>query len=193
LTFFQIGYIYEMDAALRDRIKNVTAARKSRDENKEFVLAHPDTIPDWLAFAFETDDRDSHLACWVLELVANERLELFAPHLDFICPRLHMLNDESAIRPLAKICLLLVVSNFKKTGKILLSNDNLKLITEACFDWLIGDAKVASKVHAMRTLYLIGNQIDWIHPELRMIVEKEYPHQSAAYKVGAREILGKTK
>jgi hypothetical protein len=67
----------------------------------------------------------------------------------------------------------------------------LQAITEACFDWLITDTKVASKCYAIRILHLLGNQFYWIHPELKIILEKEYRNHSAGYKAVFREILKK--
>jgi hypothetical protein len=182
-----------MDSTLYDRIRNVTAARKSRDENKNFVLAHPEYLEDLIRFSFAATDRDSHKACWILEFVAHEEVTWLQPHLDFFCSNLDVLKDESAIRPIAKICQLITVSHFKKDPEITLSQTQLQQITEACFDWLINDIKVAPKAYSIRALYILGKHFDWIHPELKIILEKEYRQQSPAYKAVAREILKKMK
>ena len=180
-----------MKAILYDRIKNVTAHRKSRDESKDFVLAHPEYLGDLIRFSFDVKDADSHKACWILEFLSYQQVAWLQPHLDFICSNLGNLKDESAIRPIAKVCQLLVVSNFKNPATIQLSENHLQQITEACFDWLINDTKVASKVYSMRTLFILGKHSDWIYTELRIILEKDSRLHSAAYKVGAREILKK--
>ncbi|HOZ74949.1 MAG TPA: hypothetical protein PLS51_01760 [Flavobacterium sp.] len=181
-----------MSSNLYERVRNCSAHRKPRDENKDYILANPAEFAPLVRFAFEVQDKDSHKACWILEIVAYERLKWFIEPLDFICANLSKLNDESAIRPISKICQLLVDAHFKKpeTG-ISLSPDQLQKIIEADFDWLIGDTKVAAKAYAMRTLFVIGQHIDWIHPELKTILDKDYQHHSAAYKAAAREILKK--
>lgn len=178
-----------MDSTLYDKIRNVTAHRKSRDENKNFVLSHREYLEDLIRFSFDAADLDSHKACWILEFVAYERVSWLQPHLDFICSHLGILKDESAIRPIAKICQLLVTSHFNKDSEIILSQIQLQQITEACFDWLINDTKVAPKAYSIRTLYALGKHFDWIHPELKIIIDKEYSQQSPAYKAVAKQIL----
>jgi hypothetical protein len=181
-----------MSSSLYERVRNCSAHRKPRDENKDYILANPAEFAHLVAFAFDVADKDSHKACWILEIVAYEKLEWFMPPLDFICANLSKLNDESAIRPISKICQLLVAAHFGKSkSSISLSQEQLQKITEADFDWLIGDTKVAAKAYAMRTLFEIGKHVDWIHPELKTILDKDYQHHSAAYKAAAREILKK--
>ena len=72
-----------------------------------------------------------------------------------------------------------------------LNKKHLETITSACFDWLIGNHKVAAQAYAMTCLLLLGRKFDWIHPELRSILEQNYPNGSAAYKARARMTLAK--
>jgi hypothetical protein len=72
-----------------------------------------------------------------------------------------------------------------------LNDEHLESITSACFDWLIGDHKVAAQAYSMTSLLLLGRKFDWIHPELRMILEQNYQNGSAAYKARARMTLAK--
>ena len=112
---------------------------------------------------------------------------------DFFCSNIKHLKDISAIRPAAKICQLLVVSHYKKQEGIILSEKNLEEILESSFDWLINNTKVASKAYSMRTLYILGKHYDWIYPELKTILNKDFPNHSAAYKAVAKEVLKKIK
>jgi hypothetical protein len=66
-------------------------------------------------------------------------------------------------------------------------------IIEACFDWMINDEKIAPKAYAMNTLFLLGRDYDWIHPELVMILERDYQMQSSGFKARARRILKQIK
>ena len=81
----------------------------------------------------------------------------------------------------------------KNDETISLSENNLKKITEACFDWLITDNKVAAKAYSIRTLFALKNHFDWIQPELKQILEQDYKKHSAAYQAVAREVLKKMK
>jgi len=58
-------------------------------------------------------------------------------------------------------------------------------------DWLISDAKVATKCYSIRALYVLGFYFNWIHPELKIILAQNYHKQSAAYKAVTHEILKK--
>mgnify|MGYP003447712213 CR=1 FL=1 len=112
---------------------------------------------------------------------------------DFFCSNIKHRKDISAIRPAAKIWQLLVVSHYKKQEGIILPEKNLEEILESSFDWLINNTKVASKAYSMRTLYILGKHYDWIYPELKTILNKDFPNHSAAYKAVAKEVLKKIK
>jgi len=42
-------------------------------------------------------------------------------------------------------------------------------------------------------LFLLGKDIDWIHPELLQILERDFPNLSAGFKARARHIIKKIK
>jgi len=64
-------------------------------------------------------------------------------------------------------------------------------MTTCCFDWLITEQKVACQAYSMDALYLLGTEIDWIHPELEITLEQNIHHRSAAYKARGRITLEK--
>ncbi|WP_338730955.1 hypothetical protein R3L15_07765 [Mangrovimonas cancribranchiae] len=45
----------------------------------------------------------------------------------------------------------------------------------------------------MNTLFLFGQDYDWIHPELALILERDYHIQSSGFKARAKHILKKIK
>jgi hypothetical protein len=181
-----------MVSELHKKLNYVSAFRENRQILANEVLLNPSLLAELITLCFKISDSNSYKACWVLELFCYEKINDLEPHLDYFCSNIEKLKEESAIRPIAKVCLLLVTSHLKKTG-IQLTDFHIQKITETCFDWLINDRKVASKCYSIRTLHLLGKQADWIHPELKVILEKDYPDHSAAYKAVAREILKKIK
>lgn len=179
---------------LQSKLDYVNAYRENRLKVAQEVLENKDLFEELVSICFSPSDKNNHKACWILEFVSYEELTWLQPHLDFFCSNLKFLKDESAIRPIAKVLQLLVKSHYKKDENcISLSRENLQDCIEASFDWLINDVKVATKAYSIRTLYVLGNYYNWIHPELQIILNKDYADHSAAYKAVAKEVLKKIK
>lgn len=181
-----------MGIAFEKRLDSVTAHQSSREKFAAEVLENQVLFPEWIRLCFSFSNPKHAKACWILEMVCYKKPEWLQDHLDFFCANSCKLTDDSAIRAISKAHLLLSIAHFKKKS-ILLNETHLQQMTATCLDWLLQDNKVASKCYCIRTLHLLGHHLDWIHPELIIIVEKDYPHHSAAYKAVAREILKKIK
>lgn len=172
------------------KLESVTGHRTNRNKYADEVLENQALYADLIQLCFLASNKNAAKACWILELVCYENLELIQEHLDFFCSNIKNTTDKSAIRALSKICMLLTISHFKK-ATIVLTENQMQQITETCFDWLLTDTKVASKCYSIRTLHFLGKHFDWIHPELKIILEKDYSSHSAAYQAVGREILKK--
>ena len=176
-----------MDDQLYKNIANSTAHRSSRIANVDAVLIDLALLPNLVTLSFDILDCNHFRACWILEMVIDTQPHLLIDHLDFFCLNLNKFTHDSAIRSAAKTCLHL-------SKHLTLSNLHQNLIAENCFDWLMNDdGKVATKAYSIRTLFELGKEISWIHPELKQIIIKDYPTHSSAYKAVAREILKKIK
>lgn len=183
-----------MLSELQKKLDYVNAYRENRLKAAQNVLENPSLFCELVSICFSPEDKNNHKACWILEFVSYEELHWLQPHLDFFCSNLKILRDESAMRPIAKVTQLLVKSHYKKNENgIKLSEENIQDCIEASFDWLINDTKVATKAYSIRTLYILGNYYDWIHPELKVILDKDFGDHSAAYKAVAKEVLKKIK
>ena len=183
-----------MSSELQTKLDYVYPCRASRTLVAQEILENPSLFEELVSICFLPTDKNNHRACWILEFVSYEELLWLQPHVDFFFSNLKILKDESSIRAIAKVVQLLVKSHYNKDeNSILLSEENLQDCIEASFDWLINDVKVATKAYSIRTLYLLGNHYDWIHPELKIILDKDYGDHSAAYKAVAREVLKKIK
>lgn len=181
-----------MSSELQTKLDYVKAYRENRLNVANQVLENPSLFKELVSICFTPSDKNNHKACWIMEFVSYEKLIWLQPYLDFFCSNLKVLKDESAIRPIAKVVQLLMKAHYKKNeNEISLSETNLQDCIEASFDWLINDVKVATKAYSIRTLYILGNHYDWIHPELQVILNKDYGDHSAAYKAVAKEVLKK--
>lgn len=160
------------------------------------IVENPRLIEPLMGIGFNVDNPISNRACWVLEFTAKENLSLLLPYLDEITANLKKIHFDSSIRPMAKICEYLMKAYFSKTSNQTqneVTEIHLERITAACFDWLIGNHKVAAQAYSMTCLLLLGKKFDWIHPELKILLEKNYQTGSAAYKARARMTLAKIK
>lgn len=181
-----------MISEFQKNLDYVTGHRANREKYADEVLDNQELFSELIQLCFQTSNKNSSKAFWILEFVCYQKLEWLADYLDFFCSNIENLKDESSIRPAAKICQLLLLSHYKK-NEIILSEKNLEEIIESSFDWLINDIKVATKAYSMRSLYILGQHFDWIHPELKIIITKDYPNHTAAYKAVAKEVLKKIK
>jgi len=175
-------------------ITHTTGYKISRQNAADYVLANPEVLDDFMTICFEYENPDHYKACWAMELIAYQKLEWFREYLPLICSKSKLLTNESAIRPIAKVIFLLLESHYKETeNKIIFNELQRQDMIELNFDWLITNCKVAAKVYAMRCLYLLGKEYDWIHTELQTILFKDFSTHTAAYKAVSKHILKKIK
>ncbi len=180
------------DFKLIEFLKNVDGTLESRTKMASFILENPREISSLLRIAFLDEDPLSSKACWVLEVLAREHLDLILPHLTLFMGNLDKITLDSSVRPMAKICESLTLAYFhEKDPQVLahLTEVHLEQMATVCFDWLISDQKVAPQAYAMSCLYHLGSKFPWIHPELRQVLELNYPKRSAAYQARARQVL----
>lgn len=177
---------------LKTEIENSTAHRPIRDKISGFVLENPSEFKPLLDMALDVSDKNHHKACWNLELVLENKIDWIRPHLDGFSTALETITDESARRSISKICQFIAQKQFASKGdRNFAADDQLQKIASATFDWLIDESKVATKAYSMRALYLLGKRYDWIYPELKAVLEKDFPLYSAAYKSAAKQLLAR--
>ncbi|MCL6265598.1 adenylosuccinate lyase [Flagellimonas myxillae] len=160
----------------------------------ETLELHPELTGKLLQEVFEQDSKDTFNASWVFDHLMRKRLVYLLPHLDSFTHGLSKLRDESGIRPMAHVCEMLCEAYFKKKDEAFLmhmTQTHLETMMTVCFDWFIGPHKVAAKVFAMSSLYYLGTRFDWVHPELRMILEETISNGTAGYKNRAKKTLDK--
>ena len=166
-----------------------------RDELVKGIItssASIDLTGHLLQLVFQEDDTDLWQSSWVFDNVMRKDLSLLLPHITIFCNRLGSLKSESVIRPMAHICELLTMQYFVKENpkfRQQLTVAHLEQIAEACFDWLIGEHKVASKVFAMTSLFYLGSSFDWIRPELKSVIEQQLHQGSAGFKSRGKKTI----
>lgn len=177
-----------MNAAYYHQIAKSTAHRKSRDDNKNFIFTHPEHLNDLTKIAFNTKDKNHHKACWILELICEERMELFVPFIEDFCMALPNFKMDSALRPTSKICLFLTQSK-----KVSLTKWQEEKIIETCLDRLIESDLAATAAYSMRALYHLGKKYDWVNNELKTILSRDFSNQTPGYRFAVKDILKRLK
>ena len=160
------------------------------------LIEHPELVGVLLNEIHIEDKEGTFNASWVFDHLMRKRLVYLLPFIQEFTSRLENLTSESCIRPMAHICQLLCEAYFVKKDTIFknsIKTKHLEHMVNACFGWLIGEHKVAAKAYSMTCLLLLGRKYDWIHPELKMVLEQNYNTGSAAYKARARHTLAKLK
>ena len=177
---------------LRECLTLMNHMREERLCAAELIRNDPSSIPLLLEFIFDEEEKYGFKGGWALDLALQEELDLILPYLDIFIAGLSGLTNESAIRPMAKICEALCFKYYKSRDpefRLNLKLEYRKEIAEVCFDWLIGEHKVAPKAYAMTALGELGKEFEWIHPELELVLRRNYEAGSAGYKARARKVL----
>jgi len=179
--FPNIIYTFEGDTCsllmtpLKEIIKTIDHSREKRNYFANLILANPDLLPKLLQICNEVDDDISCRASWGLEFLCKKNPISILPYLDQIITLAPKVYKHPAVRPISKVFENIIIAHYKEKN--------------AEVQRYITDQKVAPKAYAMTTLYLLGTEIDWVHPELKIILENNYMTSSAAYKARSRMIL----
>lgn len=177
---------------LYEELERLSPSRESRLNCAQLIKNDMKLFPYIIDMVFKVDDKISCHAAWVFEFVCADYIYAIIPHLDMFTKNIHKVHLDSAIRPVSKVCQFIAKAYYSKennTFKRLLSPKHKERIVEVCFDWMINKHKVATKVFAMETLFLFGQNDAWIHNDLKQILEQDFQTQSAAFKSRAKHIL----
>ncbi len=179
---------------LLDILATIDHSREKRNHFANLILAHPEMLPELLNICSKVDDEISCRASWGLEFLCKKNLNVVLPYIDQIITIASRTYKHPGVRPIAKVFEQLIIAYYQKksiTARMFLTRVHREKITEICFDWLITDQKVAPKAYSITTLYLLGTEFDWVHSELKIILENNYSASSAAYKARSRMVLKK--
>lgn len=181
---------------LYKELNYVNHSREKRLLYANLVINNKELVLPLLEILFNVDDKISCRAAWVFEFMCGKNLEEIIPHLDLFTENISKVHLDPAVRPVAKVCEYLIKAYYSKHNHVIkshLSETHKEKIIEACFDWMINDEKTAPKAYSMNSLYLLGTEYDWVHPELAIILERDFQIQSSGFKSRARHILKKMK
>lgn len=165
----------------------------NRNNVANIVLEQPKLITNLVNLTFDTDNKLSIKAAWILEwLCTHHGINNIHQCLDIFTEKISEVHFHSAIRPCAKICEHIAIAYTSKEEndtKFYLKENHINTIVETGFDWLITDQKIAVRAYSMTTLYLFGLHKRWIHPELKHLISSKIIHESKGCKARGTKIL----
>ncbi len=157
------------------------------------ILRQPQLMHPLIITSFEQDlQKSSFNASWVLDHTLRNKKTLLLPYFELFLNGLAEVKTESCLRPFAHIVQLSCIAYYKEkhfSFRQTIQKSHLEALTTFCFDWLIGNHKVATKVFAMTSLYYLGLDFSWVHRQLQGVLENEIHTGTAAYKSRAKKTL----
>ncbi|AUC84514.1 adenylosuccinate lyase [Polaribacter sp. ALD11] len=167
--------------------------RENRQKVANIVLDNQKLFKDLISITFDVENKVSIKAAWILEWICtHHHLHWMTPHLDEFSEKIITVKFDSAIRPCAKICEHLATAYYSKKENNIHKNLTIKqidAIVETGFDWLITPQKIAVRAYSMTTLYLFGLEKEWIHPELKHLIETKIIHESKGCRARGKQII----
>lgn len=173
-------------------LNNTSALRENRIRVANLISQDRESFEILLKIVFDVDNKISIKAAWIFEFVCKKQIHWLYRNLDYFTQNLSKVHFDSAVRPIAKICQLLVIKN-QKTPILNFTNLHKESIAEVGFDWMISTHKVAIKAYTMQTLFYLGKQYDWIHEALQTIIIDNMDKETAAYKSRGRITIAQIK
>ena len=181
-----------MSKYLLQKIENLNHSKEQRQNFARVIKAQPTLMPEFMNICLNTNATYSSKATWALEYICRDDLSMLFPVMDQFITLTQCVTKHPSVRPVARICELICLAFYKDKRNSIgewVWESHRKSITECCFHWMITEQKVAAKAYSMIALYYLGTEFDWIHEELKIILDRNYAIESAAYKARSRMVF----
>ena len=182
------------EAQLHTSLNSGRLSKAQVDQIVAQLIQQPELVGPLLQEVLLEDKEGTFNASWTLRHLMQKKLEYLLPFFSTFTEMLGTLKSEATIRAMACVCEMVCTVYFKKkdaTFQKNITNEQLEKIMTSCFDWLISPMNMAPKVFSMTSLYYLGMKFDWVHPELRLVLEDTYPTGTVGYQNRAKKTLDK--
>lgn len=126
--------------------------------------------------------RLSQRAAWSVSWAARKKPEMIVPHISDLVLVLHKKNVPDAV----------IRNSVRVLQEIEIPEKYHGEVMDACFRFIEKpDTPVAIKAFSLTTLYNLSGQYLEIKPELKLIIEDRWDHETAAFRSRAEKILSK--
>ena len=144
-----------------------------------YILDHPHLISELYHLIFNCNKKEQWKAAWLFEHVYLEDNTIIQPFLKDMIKQFPCLQSDGVKRHFSKMLAYSDINNLLDGNFI-----------NVCFDWLISEKiPVATKANCMHILYNATKIYPELKPELKMILEEQFDHNTAGFKSRAKKIL----
>jgi hypothetical protein len=121
-------------------------------------------------------------AAWSVSWAARKKPEMIYPHLESLVSVLHKKNVHDAV----------IRNSIRVLQGIEIPDKFHGQVMDACFRFMEKPSTpVAIKVFSLTTLFNLSKKYPEIKPELKLIIEDNWEHETAAFRSRAKKILPK--
>ena len=121
-------------------------------------------------------------AAWSVSWAARKKPEMITPHIKDLISVLHKKNVHDAV----------IRNSVRVLQEIDIPEDYHGEVMDACFRFIeIPSTPVAIKAFSLTILFNLSKYYPEIQPELKLIIEDCWEHETAAFKSRAKKILSK--
>lgn len=163
-------------ALLQEKVQTKEQAQKIA----QYCSAAPERLEVLMQCYLSADQRLAQRAAWSVSHVAMNNTGLLQPYLEILARQLHRAGVHDAI---------------KRNSLRILQQVNIPVhlhgeVMQACFSLVEGnEVPTAIKAFALTVLHNLSKHYPDIIPELKLLVEERWQHESAAFKSRAKHIL----
>lgn len=113
----------------------------------QLLLFDDEILSNVVNIAGEKNSKTSSKASRALEFVVQKSIDRILPFLEDIFKISKESNNDSVIRPMAKILEIITLAYFYENSTVYLSEEQLQQITSICFEWMITEQKIATQAY----------------------------------------------
>lgn len=179
---------------LHNRLHSGRLSKPQIDRLVGELEKHPELTNVLFEAIFVEDREGTFNASWTFDHLMRKKLDYLLPLSDDFANRLGELKTESCIRPMAHVCEMVCMAYFKKKDPAFtqhITDTQLEQVMTVCFDWLISPMNMAPKVFSMTSLFYLGQKFDWVHPELKQVLQETFADGTPGYRNRAKKTLDK--
>lgn len=166
------------------------ATRQERLASANWVMSHPETIPELIKWCFVVKDPRATKAAYVLEMIAVIDSDVVQPQLGRLISGLDTPIAPPTARAIAHVLEILILKyRPNEASKEILNQEQNNRLLEISFDWLLNDLQTSTKARAMTIIYEIGKHSSWAHQALKVYLEDHIMTGSPGFQARGKTIL----